>query len=368
MKHILLIATAVLPMLCSAQLSTNKVPTDAQLAKPTAKEKIGVYKAQKVKGKITGTGVLRLKNGDTYIGDFNDKVIHGKGIYVPAEGGEIAGCPGAAVYVGRFKGGVKAGKGTCYDASGNVIYSGKFVADAPAETYPNPVEDVSYLSGFMTPEFYYIGEMAGENPDGFGALLFDNGGLLVSHFADGERTGLTTYISESGEWFTENIENGETIPISSSSEYSALSAQRKAMFLSGLREALDSFAQAASCVVDAGLIIEASAKVAGFGMQTASNYNAAVAQYHDANSNYSKKATTVSGPSTDSKNSLSEQRRFNADKSTYNRYDSMLAQAFAGNRNASQSEIEDWQSKMKALRAKWDGSGKNFPHSANEDR
>ena len=68
------------------------------------------------------------------------------------------------------------------------------------------------------------------------------------------------------------------------------------------------------------------------------------------------------------KNSLSDQSNYNSDKATYSRYDSMLSAAFAGNREASDSEIKNWQSKMKKLRKKWEAKGKDFPHSSNEDK
>ena len=67
-------------------------------------------------------------------------------------------------------------------------------------------------------------------------------------------------------------------------------------------------------------------------------------------------------------NNMSEQRSYNSDKSTYSKYDSMLSQVFAGNREASPSEIKQWQKKMKELREKWEAKGKSFPHSANEGR
>lgn len=74
------------------------------------------------------------------------------------------------------------------------------------------------------------------------------------------------------------------------------------------------------------------------------------------------------GKSSGAKNDMSEHQSYNTDKSTYSNYDSMLSQVFAGNRQASVSEIKDWQSKMKSLRKKWEAKGKSFPHSANEDR
>lgn len=68
------------------------------------------------------------------------------------------------------------------------------------------------------------------------------------------------------------------------------------------------------------------------------------------------------------KYNMSEQHSYNSDKRVYASYDSMLAAYFAGNRHASISEKEEWQSKMKSLRTKWESKGKSFPHSANEDR
>ena len=68
------------------------------------------------------------------------------------------------------------------------------------------------------------------------------------------------------------------------------------------------------------------------------------------------------------KYNMSEHHSYNSDKRVYASYDSMLAAYFAGNRHASISEKEEWQSKMKSLRTKWESKGKSFPHSANEDR
>ncbi len=78
----------------------------------------------------------------------------------------------------------------------------------------------------------------------------------------------------------------------------------------------------------------------------------------------SSRASSAKG----NKYNMSEQHSYNSDKRVYASYDSMLAAYFAGNRHASISEKEEWQSKMKSLRSKWESKGKSFPHSANEDR
>lgn len=59
---------------------------------------------------------------------------------------------------------------------------------------------------------------------------------------------------------------------------------------------------------------------------------------------------------------VSEQMRCNADKRVYERYESMLSKAKASG-NASVSEMDEWKSKMSALRLKWEKKGYSFPHS-----
>lgn len=82
----------------------------------------------------------------------------------------------------------------------------------------------------------------------------------------------------------------------------------------------------------------------------------------------SASASSRTPSSKGNKYNMSEQHSYNSDKRVYASYDSMLAAYFAGNRHASISEKEEWQSKMKSLRTKWESKGKSFPHSANEDR
>lgn len=95
----------------------------------------------------------------------------------------------------------------------------------------------------------------------------------------------------------------------------------------------------------------------------------------DGNTSYSSDSASSSAhvssrtsSSKGNKYNMSEQHSYNSDKRVYASYDSMLAAYFAGNRHTSISEKEEWQSKMKSLRTKWESKGKSFPHSVNEDR
>lgn len=122
-------------------------------------------------------------------------------------------------------------------------------------------------------------------------------------------------------------------------------------------------------------------KYIGLGVATAATIGAGVAALYESTNggsnsqedsgSYSSGSSSSSSSSSKSKgdkNSISEQQSYNTDKRTYANYDSMLSQVFAGNREASSSEIKNWQSKMKQLRTKWEARGKSFPKSSNESR
>lgn len=160
-----------------------------------------------------------------------------------------------------------------------------------------------------------------------------------SHILDTYNTGLW------GKWVgTTEMDMSEALQYSKDLK---AATQRRRMELAG---ALNSFGE--SMIKTAQTIEEIQSYTDG-----TSDANESVASNGDKASN-----------SGNNGNNMSEHHSYNSDKSTYSRYDSMLAQVFAGNREASESEIKSWQSKMKELRKKWEGKGKSFPHSSNEDR
>lgn len=83
-----------------------------------------------------------------------------------------------------------------------------------------------------------------------------------------------------------------------------------------------------------------------------------------SNSSYSSSSSSSSSGG----GNISEQQNYNTDKTTWESYDSMLSAHFFGGRPATGSEVQQWQKKMKDLRAKWKARGKSFPDSSNENR
>lgn len=126
--------------------------------------------------------------------------------------------------------------------------------------------------------------------------------------------------------------------------------------------------------------LEANARIDAFAksmtsiLTSAMNIVSSVSNNNDITSTISSEFSSLESGSTIDKTksssdfSLSEQTSYNSDKRVYSQYDSMLSQYFAGNRNASESEKKQWQSKMKSLRQKWEKKGKSFPRSENESR
>lgn len=348
------IVTVTICLYVHAQISTFPIPVENAFELITDKNKDGQFKVQKVKGKVSGMGVYRFKNGSLYIGDFVDKAFHGLGMYIPTTSDSISNCPDAAIYVGRFKNGLKNGKGKCYNKEGELIYHGRFKDDIPVESYPQSNLYEFYFSDLNSDDFYFLGEYSADYPNGFGTFFFKNGDVYLTNFKEGVQDGICVYIKSDGNWFSEKQNNGESTPISSSEEYASLVRQSKANFRAGLSQALGYFAEAAQLGVQMTEQIQ--------------TINTPV--YSDTNFCSSKSSSSSNNRSgnTGEKYNLSEQQSYNRDKSIYHKYDGMLSSAFAGNRSASKSEIESWQSKMRSLREKWEKKGRDFPHFPNEDR
>lgn len=362
MRYVILYAFINLCLLMQAQIFDYPLPISSTTTHITEKSKNGFFVAQKVKGKISGAGLYQGKDGSLYIGNFKDKVYNGSGMLLAPKGETISNCPGATFYVGKFKNGIKHGKGICYNYEGEPIYEGKFENDVPIENYGDSVVSaIKYFSDVKTEDFYYIGEFSSDLPYGFGAIFFVNGDFLVSQFLQGQRDGICTYIETDGNWFTEKVDGDTSTFISSSKEYASYVNQSKSEWNAAWKKALGSMEDWASTLASLSNELQGLSQgedINAIGVNSVNN------NLTDAGHN---KANGINNQN-DNKYNMSEQRSYNSDKSTYSKYDSMLSQAFAGNRNASKSEINSWQRKMKQLREKWENKGKSFPHSVNEDR
>ncbi|MCM1515388.1 MAG: hypothetical protein NC080_03075 [Paraprevotella sp.] len=354
MKKLVIIIIANLSLLVQAQISNYPFPISTATSNVTAKDSKGLFVAQKVKGKISGSGLYQRKNGSLYIGDFKDKLFNGFGMLIASTDDSISNCPNARIYVGRFKNGIKHGKGSCYSSTGEVIYIGSFVDDTPVEEYDvNSISAVTFFADINTKDFYYIGEFSADVPHGFGAMFFQNGNFLISRFKNGMRDGICVYIESDGNWMTESISGGQHTFVSSSREYASYVAQSKNELKAAWKNTFGSNENWTTVIANLSEQIQNISQ----GADKAMAHNHSSERKHDDNTSTTK-----------NKHIISEQTAYNVDKSTYSKYDSMLSQVFTGNRDASASEIISWQNKMRQLRQKWEQRGKSFPKSVNETR
>lgn len=135
-----------------------------------------------------GFGIERYKNGAVYIGDFVENEISGRGMLISLKKG-ISNVDGAFVYVGNWREGKKSGRGVCYDASGKVVYSGKFVNDKPSESSSADGKNRFFVIKDIGKNLY-LGEMSGNRQDGFGLTLNESGEIVYGSMKNGVRQGI----------------------------------------------------------------------------------------------------------------------------------------------------------------------------------
>jgi len=148
-----------------------------------------------------GMGACLWDSGSIYFGSYFENVRDGYGIYFEGRDGySISYCPDAKYYVGEWSKGKKSGTGTCYDASGKLIYHGEFKDDKPQDTYPTKdiyssykFECIDLDGGNM-----YIGETKGGKMNGYGIFAWNNGDLWHGWWKDGLRDGRGIFIWNNG--------------------------------------------------------------------------------------------------------------------------------------------------------------------------
>ncbi len=84
-----------------------------------------VYNGEFVNGEMTGFGTMHFEDGSRYVGDFEQGVLDGYGIWYNSQD--------KIVRKGEFISGKLNGMATIYDDLGNEIYSGRFVSNIPTE-------------------------------------------------------------------------------------------------------------------------------------------------------------------------------------------------------------------------------------------
>jgi hypothetical protein len=157
----------------------------------------------KQKGQWTSAGNMSaylFSSGSMYFGNFLGNNRQGYGIYMAPEGYDIGDCPNAKYYVGNWLNNKKSGTGTCYNASGIVIYDGEFKDNKPTGTYPmtGSLSLYKFQTIDITGGNKYIGETKDGKIHGYGVYAWKDGGIWIGHWKDGVRAGQGIYIASDG--------------------------------------------------------------------------------------------------------------------------------------------------------------------------
>lgn len=325
------------------------------------------FKGQALRGTRNGMGLL-YKKGTIYIGDFAKNKRHGLGMLIATNNKEIPNCPETSIFIGRWFEDKQEGNGRCYNANGQLIYEGKFSNGTPIDAYPTPNDSCRSLNMIKTNNGdYLICETFCQIPEGYGVIVFSNGDMWQSRFKDGEQFGIGLYLMTNGNWQTINYdENGNTTIISSSTEYNAMDAARKAYQKECLSEALSSFAQAATIGMNmaSGNYKNTSSYSSNYKEESSSNIesndsNIKSKNYRTIYSNWERRAKQNYESLTNlgykiKKNDKDEKGNSGqgASPSTYVRQKKLLREA---------------QKEMKRIRQKAQQAGLNIPKSEYED-
>lgn len=325
------------------------------------------FKGQFIKGKRSGMGCLKEKNGTIYIGDFNKNAKTGIGMQFSPEGKFIKNCDGAVVYTGGFKNGKKNGKGCCYAPNGDLIYEGDFIDDKPVSVYPLPEEDVDinrYFSLFETDNYsIFIGEVNKRVFTGLGVIVFEDGEFYYGMMSDNYPSGVVLHVLPDEEWNVVNIDGDEMVTLSSSERYRQLAHERSEInknMRRDLFESLNYFAEGALTAAQLVNDIKSGGSDGAVG-------DAEDTAYEDDNND-------LAGGGSSKKKSKASSKKTKADCGTawvsdsrsYAEYDSQLANMDTYPEKYDASDRSRIRSKMKSIREKWEARGCTITKSHRE--
>jgi len=151
-------------------------------------------------------------DGLMFFGNFIGNKRHGHGIMIASEGYYINNCPNAKYHVGNWSYDQKSGTGSCYDASGKLLYNGDFKDDKPTGTYPTTSSNSSYK--FETIDYTsgdkYVGETKDGKTHGYGVYAWKAGRIWIGWWKEGSRAGQGIDIASDGSLLTGYWDNNGT--------------------------------------------------------------------------------------------------------------------------------------------------------------
>ena len=323
------------------------------------KNKNSWYKGQIIKKQQNGMGLLKLKDGSLYIGDFLKGNISGYGMLLLPEGSFMPYCDSCTVYIGNWRDGKKSGMGTCYARNGDVIYSGKFANDKPAEPYPSANNHSSKYFSLLKADNgdMSLGELREGCFNGYCVTVWANGDLYIGNSRNGLRKGIGLYLMYDGEWQVLNFSDEDYTVVSSSGKYRNIDVANKQTNRQLWGTVVSSFSAAAL----------SAAELAG-NIKTIKQENSSVETVNSENiSDHQTTSSSTKSPA-DSRNPASAGTALSTDRNIYSKYETQLIQmrTYPERYPNYASEYKNISSKMQQIRAKWQSRGYTITKSPYE--
>lgn len=137
-----------------------------------------LYVGQWEFGERYGMGVTYF-DGLAHYGSYNDTAEGFGAAIITNPHSHLYDCPDGVVYVGGWRDGEPEGRGTIYDASGTLIYYGKFHNGHPTDTYPSEESYTNYRwdTEQLANGDSYEGELLQGSREGFGIYRWADGSM-----------------------------------------------------------------------------------------------------------------------------------------------------------------------------------------------
>lgn len=175
-------------------------------------------------GEFSGHGALSSVNGDSYVGEFHHAKLNGQGTYTSTTGTKYVGTfrngkydgwgtltsPNGARYIGEFHNGKYDGQGTLMFSNGKqqegLFIEGDYIGPSCPKT-PTSYWDKCVGRGMLSNGDSYVAEF--REGKGYGTHTFSNGDKYVGEFRDGALNGQGVRTYANGEKYVGEFRDGK---------------------------------------------------------------------------------------------------------------------------------------------------------------
>lgn len=141
-----------------------------------------------------GTGIYLDTSNHIYIGDWQNNVKNGSGIFIMAKGHTHVGLKGCQIMVSTFTDSQADGYMTCYNHRGVLIYEGRVKNGKPLSEFPAKKNDANKRFDYIDyGSSYYLGETLDGKRHGYGLFVNASGTPWIGNWANDKQVDGVTF-------------------------------------------------------------------------------------------------------------------------------------------------------------------------------